>query len=82
MILKVLALLNLLISTLFHDCGLQKRDKSHLKDNRKDCAYCGFPESVCFFFLKSHRIQINSSKNSFRFGFITCNSKRCMESLR
>lgn len=40
-------------STLFHDCGLQKRDKSHLKDNRKDCAYCGFPESVFFFSLES-----------------------------
>lgn len=38
MIFKVIVLLNRLAGILFHDHGNWKREKSHLRGNRKDCA--------------------------------------------
>lgn len=81
MIFKVVVLLNQLAGILFHDRGIWKREKSHLRGNRKDCTV----DSINLFFLRAtlnHRIQINSRENTGRYGFITWNSKGCSESLR
>lgn len=58
------------------------RERSVIWAATEKTMYCGFHESFFFRATFSHRMQINSSENTDRNGFITWNSKGCSESLR
>lgn len=83
MILKVLTLLKLVHC--FMTVDFRREIRVIWRTTEKTARTVVSQNLFFFFFFRvtlSHRIQINSSTNSFRFVFFTCNSKRCMESLR